>query len=132
MPNTLQRAGEFTGVKVYETPNGDDFFDRSDNRTFAEHGVPAHTLAVAFEFPDYHETGDVWQKIDYGNMAKVDRMIALGVVMLANSPAPPAWNRDNPKVKQVSEVMVRPAGSRESLAYTPERPWRDLDCQAGL
>jgi hypothetical protein len=95
---TLQRAGELTGVKVYETPNGDDFFDRSDNQTFAEHGIPAHTVVVAFEFSDYHGTGDVWQKIDYANMAKVDRMIALGIVMLADSPSPPGWNRENPKV----------------------------------
>jgi hypothetical protein len=97
---TLQQAGELTGIKVYETPNGDDFFDRSDNQTFAEHGIPAHTLAVALEFPDYHGTGDVWQKIDYGNMAKVDRMIALGVVMLADSPGAPRWNRENPKVER--------------------------------
>jgi hypothetical protein len=96
--STLQQAGELTGVKVYETPNGDDFFDRSDNQTFAEHGIPAHTIAVAFQFPDYHETGDVWQKIDYGNMAKVDRMIALGAVMLADGAEAPSWNRGNPKV----------------------------------
>ena len=114
---TLQRAGELTGVKVYETPGGDDFFDRSDNQTFAEHGIPAHTLAVAFEFSDYHATGDVWQKIDYANMAKVDRMIALGIVMLADSPSPPSWNRDNPKVarylkgeKRVLEDPRRPGG----------------------
>ena len=96
--HTLQQAGGLTGVKVYETPNGDDFFDRSDNQAFAEHGVPAHTIAVAFDFPDYHATGDVWQKIDYGNMARVDRMIAMGVIMLANSVEPPRWNRENPKV----------------------------------
>jgi len=95
---TLQQAGERTGVKVYETPGGDEFFDRSDNQTFAEHGIPAHTVVVAFEFPDYHGTGDVWQQIDYGNMAKVDRTIALGIVMLADSPSPPRWNSDNPKV----------------------------------
>jgi len=100
---TLQQAGELTGVKVYETPNGDDFFDRSDNQTFAEEGIPAHTVAVAFEFPDYHETGDVWQKIDYGNMAKVDRMLALGMLMLADSVDPPRWNRENPKVRRYVE-----------------------------
>ncbi len=98
VPRTLQQAGALTGVKVYEAPNGDDFFDRSDNLTFAEHGIPAHTLVVAFEFPGYHETGDVWQKIDYGNMAKVDRMIALGIVMLADSAEPPRWRGVNPKV----------------------------------
>jgi len=104
---TLQQAGELTGVKVYETPNGDDFFDRSDNLTFAEHGIPAHTIVVAFDFPDYHQAGDVWQKIDYGNMAKVDRMIALGVIMLADSVEPPKWNSGNPKVERY--LKGRPA-----------------------
>jgi len=94
---TLREAGKFTGVKVYETADGDDFFDRSDNATFAEHGIPAHTLVVAFEYPDYHAAGDVWPKIDYDNMAKVDRMIALGTVMLADNPEAPKWNRGNPK-----------------------------------
>jgi len=107
VPRTLQQAGELTGVKVYETANGDDFFDRSDNQAFAEHGIPAHTLAVAFEFPDYHGTGDVWQKIDYANMAKVDRMVALGIVMLADSVEPPRWNRENPKVGRYLEEKKR-------------------------
>jgi hypothetical protein len=93
---TLQRAGQLTAVKVYETPGGDEYFDRSDNLPFAEHGIPAHTLAVAFVFPDYHRPGDVWQKIDYTNMAKVDRMIAMGIILLANNPGAPQWNRENP------------------------------------
>jgi hypothetical protein len=105
--HTLQQAGELTGVKVYETPTGDDFFDRSDNQTFAEHGIPAHTIVVALEFPGYHDTGDVWQKIDYGNMAKVDRMIALGVVMLADSVGRPRWNGGNPKVRRYLEAGER-------------------------
>ena len=97
---TLQAAGKLTGVKVYDDPRGDDFFDRSDNQTFAEHGIPAHTIVVAFEFPDYHATGDVWHKIDYRNLAKVDRMIALGVVMLADDAQRPRWNRANPKTRR--------------------------------
>jgi hypothetical protein len=105
--HTLQRAGELTGVKVYETPGGDDFFDRSDNQTFAEHGIPAHTIAVALEFPDYHATGDIWPKIDYRNMAKVDRMIALGTLMLADSAEPPRWNRGNPKVERYLKAAVK-------------------------
>ena len=95
---TLQEAGRLTGVKVYETPNDDDYFKRSDNLTFAEHGIPAHTLVVAFEFPDYHGVGDIWEKIDYGNMAKVDRMIALGVVLLADATRRPQWNGERPKL----------------------------------
>jgi len=94
--STLEEAGRLTGIKVYDTPDSDDFFERSDNETFAEHGIPAHTIAVAYEFPGYHQPGDVWEKIDFGNMAKVDRMIALGTAMLADSSQAPRWNRADP------------------------------------
>ncbi len=94
----LQTAGDLTGVKVYKHPrNSDAFFSQSDNLYLAEAGVPAHTLALTFQFPDYHEVGDEWQKIDYENMAKVDRMIAVALVMLANSEEAPRWNEENPR-----------------------------------
>jgi len=105
---TLREAGRFTGVNVYEAANDESYFDRSDNQTFAEHGIPAHTIVVAFVYPDYHAPGDTWQKVDYGNMAKVDRMIALGALMLADSAQPPQWNRSNSSVSQY--VNVRQAG----------------------
>ncbi len=73
----FQAAGKAEGIKVYKHPrNSDAYFGRSDNQALADLGVPAHTLAVAFAFPDYHGPGDHWDKIDYGNMAKVDRMVA--------------------------------------------------------
>jgi hypothetical protein len=94
----FKAAGEKTGVKVYKhEQNSDDYFGRSDNQALADAGVPAHTLGVAFEFPDYHQPGDVWEKIDYENMAKVDRMIALALATIANSVEPPKWNEANPK-----------------------------------
>jgi Zn-dependent M28 family amino/carboxypeptidase len=94
----IQQAGELTGVKVYKHPrNSDAFFTQSDNLHLAEAGVPAHTLAVSFLFPDYHEVGDEWQKIDYDNMAKLDRMIALALVLVANSEEAPHWNEQNPR-----------------------------------
>jgi hypothetical protein len=65
----------------------------------ADKGVPAHTLTVAFEYPDYHGLGDDWQKIDYANMAKVDRMIALALLMLADSAEAPHWDANNPKAQ---------------------------------
>jgi hypothetical protein len=92
LPKVFQTAGELTGVRVYDTPQSPDFFARSDNLAFAEKGVPAHTLAVAYDYPDYHRVTDSWDKIDYDNLAKVDRMIALGVILLANSGEAPKWN----------------------------------------
>jgi hypothetical protein len=47
-------------------------------------GVPAHTVSVAYEFPDYHGLGDEAEKLDYANMARVSRALRAGIVALAN------------------------------------------------
>ncbi len=94
----LQAAGESTGIRVYKHPtNSDSYFSHSDNQAFATMGVPAHTLCVAFNYPDYHRPGDHWDKVDYENMAKVDRMVALALLMIANNPEAPKWNEANPR-----------------------------------
>lgn len=94
----VQRAGERTGIKVYKNMMGsDNYFGASDNFSFAEKGVPAETLCVAFDYPDYHAVGDEWQKIDYDNMAKVDQAIALSMLLMADSEQTVRWNESNPK-----------------------------------
>lgn len=94
----FQKAGEMTGITVYKhEQNSDAFFPRSDNQALADQGVPAHTLCTAFVYPDYHGAGDHWDKIDYTNMEKVDRMVALALIMIANNAAAPKWNEANPK-----------------------------------
>jgi hypothetical protein len=91
-------AGEKTGVDVYKNEkNSDAFFSRSDNQALADAGIPAHTLCVAFDYPDYHKPGDHWEKIDYANLAKVDRTIALALLTIADNAEPPKWNESNPK-----------------------------------
>jgi hypothetical protein len=94
----LKAAGEATGINVYKHErNSDSFFARSDNIALASVGVPAHTVSVAYVYPDYHGAGDHWEKIDYNNMAKVARMIALGLVMIADSRQEPAWDENSPR-----------------------------------
>ena len=100
LTDSIQAAGELTGIKVFKHPkNSDLYFTASDNSSLAEAGVPAHTIAVTFQFPDYHGVGDEWQKIDYDNLAKVDRMVTLATLMVANSDTPPRWNETNSKTK---------------------------------
>jgi Peptidase family M28 len=100
LPRVFRLAGARTGVRVLsDRPYGDSFFVRSDNAPLASQGVPAHTLAVAFDFPDYHKVTDDWRKIDYDNMAKVDRMVALGIMMVADNPQPPKWNEVDRKTE---------------------------------
>jgi hypothetical protein len=95
---TFAKLTPETGIQVVKhEKNSDAFFGRSDNATFADAGIPSTTISVSYVYPDYHRVGDEWQKLDYDNMAKVDRAIALGVWNMANAAEPPRWNKDNPK-----------------------------------
>lgn len=94
----FQAAGKLTGITVYKhEQNSDSYFGRSDNQALADRGVPAHTLCTAFVYPDYHGAGDHWEKIDYANMEKVNRMVGLALIMIANNREAPKWNETNPK-----------------------------------
>ncbi len=92
LPSLMSSAARAEGIKTWSKAGADDFFDRSDNYAFALHGVIAHTIVVAFEYPDYHAVGDDWRKIDYVNMAKVDRGVAAGLLAIADSPDRPKWS----------------------------------------
>jgi hypothetical protein len=108
MTKVLLDAGALTGIKVYKNEkNSDPYFARSDNQALADTGVPAHTLGVAFDFPDYHGVGDEWQKIDYANMAKVDRTVAIALLHFASDAPPPQWNASNPKTKKYVEAAAK-------------------------
>jgi len=94
----LVAAGRAEGVTVSGHPrNSDAYFGRSDNQSLADLGVPAHTLCVAFQYPDYHGAGDHWEKVDYGNMARIDRMVARALLAIADDPAEPKWDEANPR-----------------------------------
>jgi Peptidase family M28 len=104
----VQRAAASTGIQIYKhARNSDAYFGDSDNFSLAKAGVPAETLAVSFDFPDYHAVGDEWQKIDYDNMAKVDRAVALAVYLMAASDQPVHWNEANPKTAPYVKAWKR-------------------------
>jgi hypothetical protein len=107
MTQTLVDAGKQAGVKIHDRPHSDQYFSQSDNLALAEVGVPAHTLGVAFEFPDYHGVGDEWQKIDYANMAKIDQAVALGLLKLASDAEPPKWNESVGAAKKYVEAAKK-------------------------
>ena len=105
---TFAKVGATTGVKVIKhDTNSDAFFGRSDNATFADAGVPSTTLSVSYVFPDYHEPGDEWEKLDYNNLAKVDATVALGILDMANSAQAPQWNKDNPKTARYVQAREK-------------------------
>lgn len=101
----LIRAGHQFGVKLHKDDQASDaYFRQSDNVAFADAGVPAHSVTVAFDYPDYHGVGDDWQKIDYDNMARIDRAIGLAVVDIANAITAPRWWDQNAKTAPFREA----------------------------
>ena len=107
----FQAAGEKLGIRVYKhEQNSDAFFGRSDNQALADAGIPAHTLCVAFVYPDYHQPGDHWEKIDYDNLARINRMVALSLLGIAENPVAPKWNEANPKTARYVEAWKRLQG----------------------
>jgi Zn-dependent M28 family amino/carboxypeptidase len=101
LTGVFAKAGQSFGIEVVkDEQNSDPFYARSDNQAFADAGVPSHTLSVGYVFPDYHQAGDEWPKIDYENMAKVDRAVTLAVFRIADSADVPQWNTANPKTEK--------------------------------
>lgn len=108
VPYILADAAQAAGVKVYKNlQNSDAYFSRSDNQSLADLGIPAHTLCVAFDFPDYHKVSDSWEKIDYDNMATIDRAVALGMMRLASDEAPPKWNEQYAPARRYVDAARR-------------------------
>jgi Zn-dependent M28 family amino/carboxypeptidase len=86
------------GVKTWKHEQySDAFFSRSDNQALADAGIPAITLAVAWQYPDYHRAGDHWDKIDYDNFESVARAVGLTSWRVADSTETVQWIPDNTK-----------------------------------
>ncbi len=92
MGQTFLDAGKDTGVEVYKHKDNEAFFARSDNLVFARKGIPAHTASNAFVYSGYHGLDDEWQRLDYDNMARLTRTIALAILRLADSEDAPRWS----------------------------------------
>ncbi len=109
----IKQAGDKTGINVWKHPvNSDKYFGQSDNQALADQGIPAHTISVAYGFPDYHGLGDEANKIDYENMAKVDRAVAVAIEHIANNKDAPKWDEKNPKAAKYLEAWKQRNASK--------------------
>ena len=108
MTPILVDAGRRVGIAVSKDAQASDkYFKLSDNGPLAKAGIPAHTLSVTYEFPDYHAVGDEWQKIDYDNMAKVDQAVGIATLRLAQALTAPRWNEAYPAAKPYAEAAKK-------------------------
>ncbi len=100
LTDAVVKAGNETGLQVVKNAQlNEQFFAQSDNQAMADAGVPAHTLSVGYMFPDYHKASDEWPKIDYANLALVDRTVAVAVYDVADSADAPQW-KDLPQTQR--------------------------------
>jgi Zn-dependent M28 family amino/carboxypeptidase len=105
---TLVDAGTAASIAVVKDAEASDaYFRRSDNGPLADAGIPAHTVSVTYEFPDYHKVSDEWQKLDYDNMARVDQAVAMAAWKLASDATPPQWRESNPKTQRFVEAAKK-------------------------
>jgi Zn-dependent M28 family amino/carboxypeptidase len=112
LTETIVKAGNETGLKVVKNAQlNERFFAQSDNQALADAGVPAHTLSVGYTFPDYHQAGDEWPKIDYANLALVDRTVAVAVYDVADSTEAPQW-KDMPQTQRYIKARQDSAGKK--------------------
>jgi Peptidase family M28 len=101
----LSNAAQLCNFRISaDTAAKENYFDRSDNLPLSQAGVPSTTLYVAADFPDYHRVGDEWPKVDYENMAKLDRALAIGLLKLASQESPPHWNLAIPAARRYAEA----------------------------
>ena len=108
---TAAEAARRAGVRLEDSPQSEPYFRRSDNLPLAKKGIPAHTLSVCYQFPDYHKAGDESEKLDYDNMSAVTRAIAWMAFQLADSDSAPQWDKNNPKVQSLIRDAQPPSAS---------------------
>jgi Zn-dependent M28 family amino/carboxypeptidase len=112
LTDAVKSAGGFTGLRVVKNEQlNEQYFARSDNQAMADAGVPAHTLSVGYMFPDYHQAGDEWPKLDYNNLALVDRTVALAVYQVADSTEAPQW-KDMPATQRYIKARQDSLGGK--------------------
>jgi hypothetical protein len=67
-------------------------FMSSDNFSFVQKGVIAHSLSAGSLHEDYHQPGDEVAKLNIPHMTKIIRGLLDVTVEFANRDKAPAWN----------------------------------------
>jgi hypothetical protein len=112
LTDAIVKAGAETGLQVVKNAQlNERYFAQSDNQALSDAGVPAHTLSVGYMFPDYHQAGDEWPKIDYANLALVDRTVAVAVYDVADSTETPQW-KDMPQTQRYIKARQDSVGKK--------------------
>lgn len=80
----LNKSLKQNGLKVFNDPNPDrSLFTRSDNYSFAQYGIPAHTIMASDDDePCYHQPCDEISRIDVSNLTMIVKAIAASLTTI--------------------------------------------------
>ncbi len=86
----LNAGSSRVGVTIFDRSDiGEMLYTRSDNASFVQHGVIAHSVSAGSLHSDYHQPGDEWTKLDIPHMTRVIQGLFAGVLPLADGAATP-------------------------------------------
>jgi Zn-dependent M28 family amino/carboxypeptidase len=78
------------GVEIFEHPKfSAQLYRSSDNWSFAEKGVVAHSFSAGSLHADYHQPDDEWEKLELPHMTRVIQGLFVGSLPLASGEATP-------------------------------------------
>jgi hypothetical protein len=92
----LQRGG----VALVDFELASRLFTASDNWSFVQHGIVAHSVSAGSLHQDYHQPGDHADKLDIAHMTKVIRALRELVVELCNREQPPQWTEKGARFRK--------------------------------
>lgn len=98
MGDVMAKAAGEVGVELVDGGEVGAFmgklFDKSDNWSFAQKGVVAHSISTGVIDDLYHSVDDETDALDFEPMAVIVRAIAVGTWRIADGADVPQWNAD--------------------------------------
>ncbi len=86
----MNQGSQTVGVLVFEHPKMSNMLYRaSDNYSFVEKGVIAHSFSAGSLHGDYHQVSDEWEKLELQHMTRVIQGLFAGSLPIANGDATP-------------------------------------------
>ncbi|MFN6140253.1 MAG: M28 family peptidase [Planctomycetota bacterium] len=86
----MSQAAKPWGVEIFEHPKFSSMLYRaSDNWSFVERGVIAHSFSAGSLHPDYHQVDDEWDRLEIPHMTQVIQGLWLGSLPLLDGTQTP-------------------------------------------
>jgi hypothetical protein len=87
----MSQAAKPWGIEIFEHPKFSSMLYRSsDNWSFVERGVIAHSFSAGSLHPDYHQVDDEWDRLEIPHMTQVIKGLWLGSLPLLDGTQTPS------------------------------------------